>query len=169
MSGKYTAAATQTSAGLQKWVFDAGLGAWKLAYVLQTGLNLGVPYTVKNYPTGQNPATGLPWSPAADGLRNIMGRVNHNGTATIWAITSTVSGDGDQGADPNQLVMITDNLAATSLPAGESFTAIQTARFGEVLRGVSFTPGTDRDRLADADGNRDDDHSHDDDHGHDHQ
>jgi hypothetical protein len=169
VSGKYTAAATQTSAGLQKWVFDAGLGAWKLAYVLQAGLNLGVPYTVKNYPTGQNPATSLPWSPAADGLRNLMGRVNHNGTATIWAITSTVSGNGDQGADPNQLVMITDNLAATSLPAGESFMAIQTARFGEVLRGVSFTPGTDRDRLADADGHHDDDHGQDDDHGHDHQ
>jgi hypothetical protein len=160
-SGKYTAAAAQTGAGLQKWVFDAGLGAWKLAYVLQAGLNLGVPYTVKNYPTGQNPKTGLPWAPAADGLRNLMGRVDHNGTATIWAITSTVSGDGDQGADPNQLVMITDKLAATSLPAGESFTTIQTARFGEVLRGVSFTPGTDRDRLADADGHRDDDHGHD--------
>jgi hypothetical protein len=163
VSGKYTAAAAQTTAGLQKWVFDASLGAWKMAYVLRAGLNLGVPYTVKNYPTGQNPATNLPWAPAADGLRNIMGRVNHNGTATIWAITSTVSGNGDQGADPNQLVMITDNLAATSLPAGESFTAIQTARFGEVLRGVSFTPGTtDHDRLADADDHRDGDHRNDD-------
>jgi hypothetical protein len=159
VSGKYTAAASQTGAGLQKWVFDAGLGAWKLAYVLQAGLNLGVPYTVKDYPTGQNPKTGLPWAPAADGLRNIMGRVNRDGTATIWGITSTVSGDGDQGADPNQLVMIRDNLAATSLPAGESFSAIRTARFGEVLRGVSFTPGTDRDHLADDD--RDDDHGHD--------
>jgi hypothetical protein len=155
-SGKFAAAAGQTGAGLQKWVFDSGLGAWKLAYVLQAGLNLGVPYAVHGYPTGQNPKTGLPWSPATDGLRNIIGRVNRDGTATIWAITSTVSGNGDQGADPNQLVMITDNLAATSLPAGESFTAIRTARFAEVLRGVSFTPGTDRDRLVDADRDRDD-------------
>ncbi|SHJ75162.1 hypothetical protein SAMN05444159_1394 [Bradyrhizobium lablabi] len=162
VSGKYTAAAAQTGAGLQKWVFDASLGAWKLAYVLQAGLNLGVPYTVTGYPTGQNPKTGLPWSPASDGLRNLMGRVNHDGTATIWAITSTVSGNGDQGADPNQLVMIRDNLAATSLPAGEAFTALRTARFGEVLRGILFTPGTDRDHLAD-----DDDHEHDHD-GHDH-
>jgi hypothetical protein len=153
-SGKYTAAATQTGAGLQKWVFDTALGAWKLAYVLQAGLNLGVPYTVANYPTGQNPKTGLPWAPAADGLRNIIGRVNRDGTATIWAVTSTVSGNGDQGADPNQLVMITDHLAATSAPAGESFATIRTARFGEVLRGVSFTPGTDRDRIADADDHR---------------
>jgi hypothetical protein len=155
VSGKYTAAASQTSAGLQKWVFDSTLGSWKLAYVLQAGLNLGMPYTIKGYPAGQNAKTGLPWSPASDGLRNVMGRVNRDGTATIWAITSTVSGNGDQGADPNQLVTITDNLAATSLPTAEKFTAIQTARFGEVLRGVSFTPGTDIDRVAD---DRDDDH-----------
>ena len=32
---------------------------------------------------------------------------------TIWAITSTVSGGGDQGADPNKLVEITDRLGAT--------------------------------------------------------
>jgi len=94
------------------------------------------------YPTGRNPASGLPWSPATDGLRNLTGRVNRDGTARIWAITSTVSGSGDQGADPNKLVMITDNLSATSLPAGESFTTLRTARFAEVLRGVSFTPGT---------------------------
>jgi hypothetical protein len=155
-SAKFTAAAAQTGAGLQKWVFDSTSGAWKLAYVLQAGLNLGVPYTIKDYPTGSNPKTGLPWSPASDGLRNITGRVNRNGTATIWAITSTVSGNTDTGADPNQLVRITDNLAATSLPAGESFTTLRTARFAEVLRGVSFAPGTDRDHIADDD--RDHDH-----------
>jgi hypothetical protein len=33
-------------------------------------------------------------------------------------------------------------LAATSLPPGESFKTLRTARFAEVLRGVSFTPGT---------------------------
>ena len=143
MTGSYAAAAKQTGAGLQKWIFDSSLGAWKLAYVLQAGLGLGVPYTVADYPTGQNPRTGLPWSPATDGLRNITGRVNGDGTVTLWAITSTVSGNGDEGADPNRLVMITDSLGAASLPAGESFTTIRAAGFGEVLRGVSFTPGTD--------------------------
>jgi hypothetical protein len=103
----YTDAAAQTTAGLQKWVFDPTAGSWKLAYTLESGLNLGQPYTVKGYPTGVNPATGLPWSPATDGLRNITGRVNRDGTATIWAITSTVSGSGDQGAEPNKLVAIT--------------------------------------------------------------
>lgn len=150
-SGTYTVAAKQTGAGLQKWIFDDTLGAWKQAYVLQAGLSLGVPYTVAHYPTGQNPKTGLPWSPATDGLRNLTGRVNRDGTVTIWAITSTVSGNGDQGADPNKLVMITDKLAATSLPSGASFKTVQSARFGEVLRGVSFTPGTDFTRLEDAD------------------
>jgi hypothetical protein len=61
--------------------------------------------------------------------------------------------------------MITDKLAAASLPAGESFKTLRTARFAEVLRGVSFTPGTDRDRIAD-DHDRDD-RDHDRDHDHD--
>jgi hypothetical protein len=141
-TGKYTKAAAQTTAGLQKWVFDSVASKWKLAYTLQSGLALGTPYAIADYPTGNNPATGLPWAPAADGLRNITGIVNGDGTATIYAITSTVSGNGDQGADPNKLVAITDSLAVTTLPAGESFTTLQTAGFGEVLRGISWTPGT---------------------------
>lgn len=145
----YTAAAGQTGAGLQKWVFDDTAKTWKLSYTLQAGLGLGVPYTVRDYPTGNNAATGLPWSPATDGLRNIVGRVNSDGTASIWAITSTVSGGGDQGADPNKLVMIKDKLAATALPASETFTTVRSARFAEALRGVSFTPETGLGRDAD--------------------
>ncbi|HEX3635297.1 MAG TPA: hypothetical protein VHV99_07385 [Paraburkholderia sp.] len=163
-SGTYTNAAAQTTAGLQKWVFEATTGAWKLAYVLAAGLDLGVPYTISDYPAGNNPATGLPWSPATDGLRNITGRMHRDGTVTIWAVTSTVSGNGDQGADPNRLVRITDTLAARTLPAGESFRTVRTARSGEVLRGVSFTPGTGTPPRDDDDG---DDRDHDDDHGHD--
>src|SRR5262249_10566604 len=103
-SGNYTKAAAQKTAGLQKWIFDAIQGKWILVYTLQAGLNLGVPYTVPGYPTGNNPATELPWAPATDGLRNLTGVVNGDGTATRYAITSTVSGNGDQGADPNKLV-----------------------------------------------------------------
>jgi hypothetical protein len=47
----------------------------------------------------------------------------------------------DQGADPNKLVAITDPLSATSPAAGEGFRTVRAAGFGEVLRGVSFTPG----------------------------
>ena len=139
-SGTYTAAAAQKTAGLQKWVLNTNTGVWSLAYTLQNGLNLGQPYTVNGYPTGTNGATGLPWSPATDGLRNITGQVNPDGSATIWAITSTVSGSGDQGADPNKLVAVTDTLGATSLPTAESFTTVKAAASGEALRGVSFTP-----------------------------
>ena len=138
----FTAAKAQTTAGLQKWVLNATTNTWSLAYTLQAGLALGVPYTVPGYPTGINAATGLPWSPATDGLRNITGHLNADGTATIWAITSTVSGGGDQGADPNKLVTITDKVATTTLPANEKFITVRTAQFGEVLRGISFTPGT---------------------------
>ncbi|HEV3113756.1 MAG TPA: hypothetical protein VGY99_24985 [Candidatus Binataceae bacterium] len=137
----YTKAAVQRTAGLQKWIFDSTQQQWILAYTLQNGLALGTPYTIADYPTGNNVATGLPWAPATDGLRNVTGVVNGD-SVTIYAITSTVSGNGDQGADPNKLVTITDSLSATSLPTGEIFTTVRAAGNLEVLRGVSFTPGT---------------------------
>ncbi len=143
-NGSYQNAATQTTAGLQKWVITTSAQTWKLAYTLQNGLTLGKPYTVPGYPTGLNTGTKRdePWAPATDGLRNLTGKVNPNGTVTIWATTSTVSGGGDQGADPNQLVTITDQLSATTLPGSEKFQTIIAPKSGEVVRGVSFTPGT---------------------------
>ncbi|HEY4011473.1 MAG TPA: hypothetical protein VGM11_15065 [Acidobacteriaceae bacterium] len=143
----YKHAAAQLSAGLQKWVFNSTTNTWQFAYVIQKGLNLGVPYTVAGYPTGNNAVTGLPWAPATDGLRNITGVVGPDGLAAIWGVTSTVSGNGDQGADPNKVVVVVDRVASTTLPAGTSFTEFDTARFGEVLRGVSFTPGSDKSRV----------------------
>jgi hypothetical protein len=144
-TGQYTnaTAAAQPAAGLEKWVFDSSSGSWHLAYTLQDGLNLGQPYTIPGYPTGDNAATGLPWAPATDGLRALTGRVNRDGTATIWAVTSTVSGGGDQGADPDKLVAINDPVGAITVDPSESFSTVRTAEFGQVLRGVSFTPGTD--------------------------
>jgi hypothetical protein len=150
----YGPAAAQEFAGLEKWVFDSSTQVWNLAYTMQAGLGLGVPYVVPGYPTGNNPVKLLPWAPATDGLRNITGRVDRDGKVTIWAITSTVSGSGDQGADPNRLVVITDQLAATTLPAGEAFKTLRTAKSGEVLRGVSFTPGTGADKDKDHDRDR---------------
>jgi hypothetical protein len=147
----YTHAAQQTNAGLEKWVLDTNSNTWKLAYVLTNGLQLGTPYTVPGYPTGLNAGSadasnpdGLPWSPATDGLRNLTGQVNPDGTVTIWAITSTVSGAGDTGADPNKLVVITDKVRDTTAAeaANEKFQTLEAAGFGEVLRGVSWTPGT---------------------------
>jgi hypothetical protein len=141
----YTHAAAQTTAGLQKWVFNSATGAWALAYTLTNGLGLGQSYDVRGYPSGLNAGTGLPWAPATDGLRNITGRVGRDGVATIWAITSTISGNGDTGADPNRLVAIRDAVENIDASAASkaSFVTLRTAEFAEVLRGVSFTPGTD--------------------------
>ena len=141
----YTHAAAQTAAGLQKWVFNSTTSSWSLAYTLQTGLGLGTPYTVAKYPTGNNAATGLPWAPATAGLRNITGHVDYDGRVTLWAITSTVSGNGDVGADPNRLMVIRDLLSNTdaTVAASEKFVTLRQAGYGEVLRGVSLTPGTD--------------------------
>ena len=138
-TGTYTDAAAQTGAGLQKWVFNGT--QWALAYTLQNGLDLGRPYTVPAYPAGTNSLTGLPWAPATDGLRNITGHLNGDGTATIYAATSTVSGSGDQGADPNQVVAITDTLDATT-PGNEAFTTIAGPRNRVAYRGVAAVPST---------------------------
>ncbi|HEY4763901.1 MAG TPA: hypothetical protein VIH75_09520 [Candidatus Sulfotelmatobacter sp.] len=144
----YTHAAAQTTAGLQKWVFNSSTNSWNLAYTLQTGLGLGEPYTIRDYPTGTNVATGLAWAPATDGLRNITGAVGPDGSVGIWGITSTISGNGDQGADPNRLVVVFDSLPNTdpAVAVKERFFTLRQADFGEVLRGVSFTPGTDSPR-----------------------
>jgi hypothetical protein len=62
----------------------------------------------------------------------------------IWAITSTISGNGDVGADPNRLVAIRDAVENIDTGAASQarFFMLRTAEFTEVLRGVSFTPGT---------------------------
>jgi len=126
-------AGANPNAGLQKWVFQAD-GLWHNVYTLQGGLNRGVQYSVPGLDPSLNPAT--------DGLRGLTGRVNGDGTVTLFAITSTVSASVDQGADPNRLVTITDTLsfATPTDAAGESFSVLETARFGEVLRGVEFVP-----------------------------
>ena len=122
------------TAGVQKWVLQNG--TWVRLYVVQEGLNLGIPYSVANYPASLNPATA--------GCRNMTGRVNGDGTVTIWAVTSTLSANSDQGADPNKLVTVTDLLSATTLHTGgglDHFTTVRSALAGEVLRGVAFAPG----------------------------
>jgi len=134
-------AGTLATAGLQKWVLTTsatGSPIWVREYVIQNGLNLGVPYSVANYPASIEPATG--------GCRNIIGVVNRDGTATIYAITSTISNNGDNGADPNKLVRVTDQISATE-PATkgrlDNFETIRSARAGEAFRGIALAPEDD--------------------------
>ncbi|HEY2113954.1 MAG TPA: hypothetical protein VGJ51_02620 [Candidatus Angelobacter sp.] len=141
VNGNVADAASLATAGVQKWSFSNG--SWHLLYVLQDGLDIGVPYSVANYPAALNPATG--------GCRNLTGRVHGDGTVEIFAVTSTISAGGDQGADPNKLVKVIDRLQTTTLPQAHSdedrslgrFVTIRSAQAGEVLRGVAFAPGDD--------------------------
>src|SRR5579863_3159502 len=127
---------TLATAGLQKWVLTttASGPTWVRQYVIQNGLNLGVPYGVPNYPASIEPATG--------GCRNIVG-VAYGDIATIYAITSTISQNGDNGADPNKLVVATDVISATE-PATkgflDTFFTVRSAGAGEAFRGVALAP-----------------------------
>jgi hypothetical protein len=148
VNGNVATPYAQATAGVQKWVLVKGV--WQMAYVMNNGLNIGVPYGVENYPTALNPATG--------GCRNMTGQYNHDGSVTIFAVTSTISTSGDQGADPNKLFKVTDALDATTLPTGDGdhdgddsfghIKIIRSAKSGEVFRGVAFAP---RDRDDDDD------------------
>jgi len=135
-------------AGLEKWSFNGT--KWVLDYTLTSGLNIGTNYNVTGL---NNDGVSGTYTTAPDGLRNITGQVNNDGTVTIYAITSTANGAVvgspatgnfayDEGCDPNQLVKITDTLSNTTAAqsASESFTLLQTANYGQVLRGVSFVP-----------------------------
>ena len=134
VNGNVADAQSLATAGLQK--YSLVNGTWVLDYILQDGLNIGVPYSIDGYPSSLDPATG--------GCRNIAGQHNWDGTVTIYAITSTISANGDTGADPNKLVKVTDRVSDTTLPSGDwylgHFFTIRSARAGEVLRGVALAP-----------------------------
>ena len=142
VNGNVADAQSLATAGVQKWSLVDG--TWTMLYVLQDGLNIGVPYSTPNYPASLNPATG--------GCRNMTGRNNGDGTVDLYAITSTISANGDQGADPNKLVKVKDLLASTTLPVANPgigrdeqpghFVIIRSAQAGEVFRGVAFAPTT---------------------------
>ena len=121
-SGKVT-----TFAGLSEYKLVDGV--WKAGAPFQGGL--------LDQPVYRQ---GLPWNIKTDGLRNLAGKVNADGSFTIFATTSTVSDElvHDAGADPNQLVSIT--IGANSTAANTSFTVLQTAAAGERFGGVAIVP-----------------------------
>lgn len=121
--------AADPMAGLQKWTRGSD-GVWRHDYTLQNGL-IGTTYTPSGF-AGPSTVTGL---------RNITGKVNGDGTATIYGLTATV-GTPAIDADPNQLVSITDMLgfATAQQASAEAYNILQTAHSGEVFRGVAFAP-----------------------------
>jgi hypothetical protein len=144
-----------THAGLQKWT-NVG-GTWQLDYVLTNGL-IG---TVDGNLFG---ADGQYPDVTTTGLRNLTGAVSRDGTVTLWATTSTSSASGDNGADPNKVVRITDQLAATTMTAAvmqESFRTLAGPTYGRVYRGVAFVTDCDADDHHGDDCRRDSDgHGH---------
>jgi hypothetical protein len=121
-SGKDT-----SNAGLDEYRFVGG--TWTETAVFQHGLLDQAAYS-----------DSLPWMVSTDGLRNLTGEVNADGTFTLFATTSTVSNESthDQGADPNELVSIT--IGADSTAANTSFSVLETAAYGERLGGVALAP-----------------------------
>jgi hypothetical protein len=119
-------------AGLEKWSKVGG--TWQLDYVLTNGL-IGTVDSNLFGPDGQYPNV------TTTGLRNLTGTVHRDGTVTLWATTSTSSASGDNGADPNRVVRITDELAATTMSeqvTQESFKTVAGPTYGTVYRGVAF-------------------------------
>lgn len=104
-------------------------GSWTLAQVFQHGL------------LDQAPSShGLPWNVYTDGLRNLTGQVNADGSFTLYATTSTVSNEAthDLGADPNEIVGIT--IGANSTALNTSFVTLQTADAGQRFGGLAIAP-----------------------------
>ena len=102
--------------GLQKWSLVDG--TWHLDYTLASGLNL-VPDTA---------ASGT------SGLIGLTGVVN-GGTVVLYATNSTLTDTGQ-----TYLYTISDSLAATTLPASETFSALVSAGADSNIRGVAFAP-----------------------------
>ena len=129
--GSGNATDVASHAGLEKWSLVGGV--WQLDYVLTQGL-------IGQVDTNLTGADG-PWPNVTTvGLRNLTGVVNGD-QVTLWATTSTSSTSGDNGADPNKVVVITDQLSATTMTgsvATESFSTLTGPTYGTVYRGVAF-------------------------------
>jgi hypothetical protein len=129
--GSGNATDTSTHAGLEKWTLVAG--TWQLDYVLTQGL-IGTVDSGLTGPDGTYPNV------TTVGLRNLTGVVNGD-QVTLWATTSTSSTSGDNGADPNKVVVIRDQLSATTATDAvttESFSTIMGPTYGTAYRGVAF-------------------------------
>jgi hypothetical protein len=128
--GTGTSADTSLHAGLQKWSLVNG--TWTLDYVLRKNL-IGTTYSVGS--------GGSTWPTVTTiGLRGLAGRVNANGTVTLWGVTATKSASGDNGADPNEVVQITDLLSATlsASVSGEQFSVLDGPVYGQRYGGVAY-------------------------------
>jgi hypothetical protein len=111
--------------GLQKWSLVDG--SWTLDYTLSAGLDL-----VANTNTCLVGGAATPCG--SSGLLGLTGEVV-SGDVELFATNYTL-GDTDQ----TYLYGITDDLAATSKPTGESFAQLAAAPADSTFKGVAFAP-----------------------------
>jgi hypothetical protein len=127
------------------WVYQNQNGTWTPIAHLTAGLNLGQAYTVTDT-AGTYGTVGASYTTTPDGLRHVTGRVNSDGTYTLFATTSTVGNSlgtaFDPGADSNQLVTITVSVSGSTVTTTSGFSVMQTAPYGQLLRGVAVVPGS---------------------------
>lgn len=122
-NGSGSSAQALSDGGLQKWSLVGS--SWVLDYTLSEGLNL-VPDTTACTANEVNCGT--------TGLIGLAGEVIGN-EVELYATNSTL-GDLDQ----TFLYGIADQLSATTMPTGETFTTLVTAAPDTNIRGVSFAP-----------------------------
>jgi hypothetical protein len=121
---------------------SAGLGEYKL----QNGTWHKVATFASGLTDQASYRQGLAWDIFTDGLRNLTGQKNADGSFQLWATTATTSNDTthDLGADPNELVTITVNADDTA----SAFDVLELAAAGERIGGVAIAvaavpePGT---------------------------
>ncbi len=119
-----------SNAGLQEWTKDIN-GTWTETQIFQAGLVGHLDAAAQ---------TALGWSVQEDGLRNITGHKNVDGSFDIYGTTSTVSNEviHDLGADPNEIVAI--HIGAGSTAGNTSFNVLQTAAAGSRFGGLAIAP-----------------------------
>ena len=120
VNGNVADAQSQATAGLQKWRLINGTWVLPIHSAGWIEDRRAVQHPLSIHPRSIRPQAAAATSP---------GSTIDDGTVTIFAITSTISANGDTGADPNKLVKVTDRVSDTTLPTGGDVWAIS-RRFG---------------------------------------
>ncbi|WNC92626.1 hypothetical protein RI103_30750 [Paraburkholderia sp. FT54] len=136
-------AGDQVSGSGGLWVYQKSGATWTPIGHLTVGLNLGTAYSITDT-TGVYGVKSASYTTTPDGLRDITGQINSDGSYTLYATTSTIGASlgtaFDAGAESNQLVKITVNVTGSTVTSAKGFTLMQTAPYGQALRGVAIVP-----------------------------
>ena len=128
---------TASNSGIEKWSLIGG--TWKQDYTLRGSL-INSTYSVPGF----DEACGntICDTITTAGIRDLSGRLNANGTVTLFGVTGTTDDlpNMDNGADPNEIVDITDQLANLTLSGGEDYGVLEGPILGTVYRGVALAP-----------------------------